>query len=90
MLPAEELASLQQARVAIAEDDPARALSVLDAYVARFPQGSMVQEATVLRIEALVRAGDRPAAQRAADAFLQAHPENPYVDRIRTLLGTNP
>jgi outer membrane protein assembly factor BamD (BamD/ComL family) len=85
-----ELAALQQARAALGAGDPARALSMLDAYVARFPHGAMAQEAAVLRIEALVRAGDRPAAQRAADAYLTAHPQSPYMDRIRSLLGTNP
>ncbi|HEX8793712.1 MAG TPA: outer membrane protein assembly factor BamD [Polyangiaceae bacterium] len=85
-----ELAALQQARAALGAGDPARALSMLDAYGARFPHGAMAQEAVVLRIEALVRAGDRPAAQRAADAYLGANPQSPYVDRIRSLLGTNP
>lgn len=85
-----ELAALQQARAALGAGDPARALSMLDAYVTRFPHGVMAQEAAVLRIEALVRAGDRPAAQRAADAYLAAHPQSPYLDRIRSLLGTNP
>jgi outer membrane biosynthesis protein TonB len=85
-----ELAALQQARASLASGDPARALSMLDAYAARFPHGVMAQEAAVLRIEALVRAGDRPAAQRAADAYLAAYPQSPYLDRIRSLLGTNP
>lgn len=85
-----ELAALQQARASLASGDPARALSMLDAYVARFPHGAMAQEAAVLRIEALVRAGDRPAAQRAADAYVAANPHSPYLDRIRSLLGTNP
>jgi len=83
-----ELAALQQARAALGAGDPARALSMLDAYGARFPHGAMTQEAAVLRIEALVRAGDRPAAQRAADAYRRAYPQSPYLDRIRSLLGT--
>lgn len=85
-----ELAALQQARAALASGDAPQALELLDAYGARFPHGAMAQEATVVRIEALVRAGDRDAAHRAADAFLGAYPQSPYADRIRTLLGTNP
>ncbi len=67
--------------------DPARGLALLDAYTTRFPHAAMIPEATVLRVEALTGAGDRPAAQRAADAFLAAHPESPYAARIRSLLG---
>ena len=41
----------------------------------------------MLRIEALIAAGDPSAAQRAADGFLAAHPGSPYEPRIRSLLG---
>jgi hypothetical protein len=85
-----ELASLERARAALSSGDPARALSILDQYAARFPHAAMAPEAAVLRIEALVRAGDRPAAQRVADAFLASNPGSPYAARIRSLVGTNP
>jgi hypothetical protein len=85
-----ELETLDEARAAIASSQPARALSILDRYVARFPRGSMGPEASVLRIEALVAAGDRAAAQRAADAFLRGDPTSPYAARIHSLLGSNP
>jgi hypothetical protein len=86
----EELAWLDGARAAIAAGDPARGLSLLDGYVARFPRGTMRPEATVLRIEALMHAGDALAARRAADAFLAANPQSPYAPRIQSLLvGSN-
>lgn len=86
-----ELAMLDEARAVTGAGEPARALSILDAYTERFPRGSMAAEATVLRIEALVRAGDRAAAQRSADAFLTSHPTSAYAERIRSLLGeSNP
>ncbi len=51
----------------------------------------MGPEASVLRIEALVAAGDHTAAERAARSFLQANPQSPYTQRIETLLrGPNP
>jgi outer membrane protein assembly factor BamD (BamD/ComL family) len=82
---------LDQARGAMDSGDPARALSMLDAYGARFPHGVMGPEASMLRIEALVASGDHSAAKRAADAFLQANPTSPYASRIQTLLGpSNP
>jgi outer membrane protein assembly factor BamD (BamD/ComL family) len=85
-----ELSTLEQARAALSAGDPARALSILDDYAARFPHASMASEATVLRIEALVRAGDASAARRVADAFLSANPGSPYGNRVRSLVGTNP
>jgi len=87
----EELAMLDQARSAMAGGDPARALSILDGYTGRFPHASLGAEATVLRIEALLEAGDPAAARRAADAFLASYPQSPYAERVRTLLGeSNP
>ena len=47
----------------------------------------MGPEATVLRVEALVRAGDRSAAARVGNAFLAGNPQSPYATRIRSLLG---
>jgi hypothetical protein len=84
-----ELGSLDEARGAIATGDPARALRELDAYGARFPRGSLAQEATMLRIEALVKVGDRPAAKALADAFLAASPASPYAERVRLLIGSH-
>jgi hypothetical protein len=86
-----ELATLDQARGALAAGEPARALAILDSYTVTYPRAAMAPEATVLRIEALVRAGDRPAAERLGTAFLESHPQSPYAARIRSLLGrTNP
>jgi len=86
-----ELATLDQARGALAAGQPAQALAILDAYSATYPRAAMAPEATMVRIEALVRAGDRPAAERLGDAFLESHPQSPYAARIRSLLGrTNP
>lgn len=83
-----EFPMLDQARSEIAAGEPARALSTLDDYERRFPSGGLSPEATVLRIEALVAAGDRTAATRAAQSFLQSNPTSPYARRIRSLLDT--
>ena len=80
---------LDQARTAIEEGDPARGLSILDAYGSRFPHGVMGPEASILRIEALVNAGDRTEAKREASAFLRSNPTSPYAPRIRSLLGSS-
>jgi hypothetical protein len=83
-----ELAMLEQARGALAAGDSARSLSILGRYAERFPRGAMMPEATMLRIEALVKAGDRGAATQFADAFLASDPESPYAARVRSLLET--
>ena len=83
----EEIRTLERARGRLEAGDPALALSILDAYKARFPDPVMAPEAATLRIEALLRAGDRPAALRAASAFLEKEPGTPYAARIQSLLG---
>jgi hypothetical protein len=83
----DELATLDSARHAIDAGDAARALSILDGYAQRFAAGVMGQEASILRVEALVKAGDRSAAERAADEFLRKNPTTPYAARVRSLVG---
>jgi hypothetical protein len=84
-----ELALLEQARSALVAGDPALSVSVLDSYTTRFPRGSMAPEAAMLRVEALLKAGDRSDATRAADALLAGDPDSPYAARVRSLLGTS-
>jgi outer membrane protein assembly factor BamD (BamD/ComL family) len=83
---AAELSALDGARVALSSGDSARALSILDRYTSDFPHGALAPEATLLRIEALVAAGDGDGARRTAAAFLASHPDSPYAKRIASLL----
>jgi hypothetical protein len=83
----EEVASLDRARKAVTAGDGAAALALVDGYDARYPNGSLAQESEEIRVEALLRQGDRAAAERRATRFLAAHPSSPYVHRIRGLLG---
>jgi hypothetical protein len=85
--PAAELVMLDQARGAIRSGAPAEALSILDAYRARFARGVMAPEASILRVEALVGAGDRAGAEREAESFRRANPNSPYAARIDSLLA---
>lgn len=82
-----ELAVLDRSHAALAAGEPARALAILDEYMSAFPRGTMGPEATVLRVEALVKAGDRRAAARAAEALLATSPGSPYARRIESLLA---
>jgi hypothetical protein len=83
----DEVATLERARRAIAAGDGASAIAVVDGYDARYPGGSLSQESTEIRIDALLRRGDRTTAERLASRFIAAHPSSPYVRRIRALLA---
>jgi hypothetical protein len=82
---AEEVASLDRARTALAAGGPAAALSELNRHEKEFPRGALAVEAMVLRIEALSRS-NRAAAVSLASGFLKAHPQSPYSARIRSLV----
>jgi hypothetical protein len=86
---AEELALMDAARTALAAGEPARSITAVDAYEARFPHGAFVQEAEFVRVRALFEAKD-PGGRRAAQAFLTQYPTSPYASKVRTLAGSAP
>jgi hypothetical protein len=83
----EQVASIDRARGALAAGNPAEALRIVDEYDAKFPEGMLSQEATILRVEALVKEGDRPAAVAVGQRFLAAHATSPHAARVKQLLG---
>ncbi len=84
----EQVSALDSARRALAAGDAASAVRQLDDYEARFPGGALVEEAEVLRVEALLAEGDRASAARVGDRFLSAHPNSPHAARVRALLAS--
>lgn len=83
----DELAMIEQARTAVVHQDYAQALRLLDDYRHHFAKHRLRSEATVLRIEALAGRGDRDAASRVGREFLQNHPNGPYAQRVRSVIG---
>jgi hypothetical protein len=82
-----EIASIDAARKALRAGDAPGAIAELDRYDAKLGRsGSLVPEATVLRIEALLARGDKPRATALANAFLAAHPKSPLAARVRALI----
>jgi len=73
-------------RARIASGDPQGGLKELATYDHTFPKGSLRNEATVLRVEALVKAGRRDEARRVGDAFLRGHATDLSGQRVRRLL----
>jgi hypothetical protein len=83
----EETDAIDRARAALRRGDAAAALSALDRRDARFGRGGVLgHEATVVRVEALVRAGRRAEAVALARGFLAHNPNSPYASRVRGLL----
>jgi hypothetical protein len=83
----EETAQLDRVRAALNHGQFTTAWAELDRYHALFPRGTLGPESTVLRIEALVLAGDRTRARDLARSFMATHPNSPHLGRLRTLVG---
>ncbi|HTQ04062.1 MAG TPA: hypothetical protein VMI54_09400 [Polyangiaceae bacterium] len=82
-----ELGAIEQARTALLNQDYAQTLRLLDDYAHHFAKHRLRSEATVLRIEALAGRGDKDAATRVGREFLQNHPNGPYAQRVRSVIG---
>lgn len=82
-----ELSAIDQARAALVNHDYTQTLRLLDDYAHHFSKHRLRSEATVLRIEALAGRGDRDAATRVGREFLQNHPNGPYAQRVRSVIG---
>jgi hypothetical protein len=83
----EEIALMDQARMALRLRAPDRALATLEQYRTRFPRGSFGQEAMVSRIEALAASGNRTRAMAEATEFLTRHPNSPHAERLRLVMA---
>lgn len=86
--PAEELALLVRIKQK-ASSDPAAALSLIDEGHRRFPRGSFHQERESIAILALAQLGRASEARARAEHFLDAHPQSPYAERLRSLVPTS-
>jgi hypothetical protein len=82
-----EVELLERARALLAHDDPAQALRALDEYTQTLRDVALRDEATLLRIDALARSGQRSAAEQLARRFVDEHPDSPLADRARKLTG---
>lgn len=83
---AEQVQSLDRARVELGSGNAAGALSEIAQYRKAWPQGVFLTEASVLEIEALASRGERSLAAARAAAFVAAHPDSPQAERLRRLI----
>ncbi|AKV04316.1 hypothetical protein AKJ09_10979 [Labilithrix luteola] len=83
---AEQMKFIDRARTKLRQGDAHGALAVLDDYEKRFPAPAFKAEATVLRVSSLAKVGDRAAAKRLGEAFLNAHPSELYSRRVEAIV----
>ncbi len=84
---ADQIRRLDEVRGALASGRSAQALAQLQAFRKMYPRTPFGQEATVLRIEALVGAGQVGKARSAAQQFERSNPSSPHLKRLRALVG---
>ena len=82
----DELSALKLASTALSGGDPQAALAALDRYDRVLKGQKLRAEATLIRIEALSRAGQSEAASALAQRFVAQNPGNPLVDRARSFV----
>jgi len=83
----EEIAALDAVRQQLGGGDASEALRLLDRYAAASSAPRLADEATLLRIEALLRAGRRDDATQLAARFVERNPNSPLSDRVRALVS---
>jgi hypothetical protein len=79
---AEEARLLRDARRALRDGDPRRAIALVQQSRERFPRGALGQEADAIHIEALARLGARTEAARRLADFERRYPGSPHAARL--------
>jgi hypothetical protein len=87
---AEETAMLDRARRALASGNAATALTELESYDQRARARALSTEAAVLRVEALLQAGQRASAVELAQRLLALQPNGPHANRLRSVVASSP
>lgn len=82
-----ELAAIDFIRQRVRAGDSAGALRALDAFDRRFPHARARDEATVIRIEALLKGGNQVEGQRLGREFLRTKTDSLYSAKVSHLLG---
>jgi hypothetical protein len=82
-----QIALLDRARAASENGRHLEALQLLDVYERRFAREVMEQEALLLKVEVLLKQGERAAAESTARRLLDAYPKSSHVRRLKSLLS---
>jgi outer membrane protein assembly factor BamD (BamD/ComL family) len=84
---AREIALLDRARAELAAGRSSEALATLELREREIDSPLLTPEATLIRIEALVRRGDITPARAVAERFLAQNPSSAQAERVRRLLA---
>lgn len=80
---AAEIERLDQVHHALTRADARAALAALDTYDAEFRGGQLAPEAALLRVRALVAAGQAAAGRELAERLILVSPDPDYAARLR-------
>jgi hypothetical protein len=80
---AEEVAMLQRARRALAAENGALALGLVEELDERFPKGVLIEERSATRVLSLCKLERTDEARHTARAFLERYPGSVYAERVR-------
>lgn len=81
----EELDLLRRAERTIRNGNSLVALGLLRDLDEKFPKGQLLEERTAARVMANCQMADADEARSRGSAYLLAHPQSVYADRVRTL-----
>ena len=82
---AQELELLQRAERTIRTGNSQVALGLLSELDRKFPKGQLLEERTAARVMANCQLDDEAGARARGNAYLIAHSQSVYADRVRTL-----
>ena len=80
---AEEVAMLQRARRALAAENGALALGLVEELDERFPKGVLIEERSATRVLSLCKLERTDEARQTARSFLERYPGSVYAERVR-------
>jgi hypothetical protein len=83
----EQLALVESARHSLSQGKASDCLATLRRYDTKYPMGLFTAEVQVVRVEALMAAGQSDKAYDLARRLVAEAPHGPYADRLRALLS---
>ncbi|MBN1612421.1 MAG: hypothetical protein JW940_37670 [Polyangiaceae bacterium] len=87
---AQELSLLAEARAALRDGDPERALALTQQHEQRFGEGALAEEALAARILALCALGRREQGRAAVATLERLAPNSPQLPRARAACADSP
>jgi hypothetical protein len=87
---AAERVLLDQARAALVQGEPGRAIELLDQHATRFPSAILGEERDAMQVEGLVAAGRTAEARARADSFRAQRPNSLFLATVNSAIASIP